>query len=78
MACSRISRREPWCRIVAGERSWCGGNFNGDGVVDGQDFIEWNTNKFTSSDSLSAVPEPTGTLMLILSIAAFGLRRWKT
>ena len=31
------------------------GDANLDGVVDGPDFLAWNTNKFTSSDGVLAV-----------------------
>ncbi len=40
---------------------WCDGDFNADGVTDGQDFIAWNSNKFTSSDLAVNVPKPTAT-----------------
>jgi autotransporter-associated beta strand protein len=47
---------------------WCGGDFTADGVVDGGDFIAWNANKFTSSDGLSAVPEPGTGLLTFLGL----------
>jgi hypothetical protein len=55
------------------DTAWCNGNFNGDGVVDGQDFIEWNSRKFMSSDSSSAVPEPSVALLSLCGLA--GLSR---
>jgi hypothetical protein len=39
--------------------------------VDGLDFVLWNDNKFTSSDSVSAVPEPCMGVFLIGAL--FGL-----
>ena len=51
--------------------AWCAGDFNADGTVDGLDFIVWNANKFTSADAgVSAVPEPTATLSLLIGLAA--------
>ena len=58
------------------EASWCHGDFNADGVIDGQDWIEWNNNKFMSSDSVTAVPEPTlGIWWLVLGVVATVRRR---
>ena len=52
---------------------WSHGDFNGDGVVDGQDFILWNGNKFTSSDAVAAVPEPSMPI-LALFLMLLGVR----
>ncbi|MEM7312639.1 MAG: PEP-CTERM sorting domain-containing protein, partial [Planctomycetota bacterium] len=47
--------------------AWCSGDFNADGVVDVSDFGLWNGNKFTSSsDAAAAVPEPVGSVALLL------------
>ncbi len=62
---------------------FCSGDFNMDGQVDGPDFIVWNGLKFQSSDAARAtmaatvVPEPNSALvlLLVLSTAAWGLRR---
>jgi hypothetical protein len=58
--------------------AWCNGDFNADGVVDGLDFILWNENKFSSSDGVSAVPEPGTTVllwvMLLVSLSGTGRR----
>jgi hypothetical protein len=53
--------------------AWCHGDFNADGAVNGEDFLIWNATKFTSSD-VTAVPEPTVWLALLLA-AAIPLRR---
>jgi len=58
---------------------WNDGDFNGDGVVDGQDFILWNNSKFQSSDSVSAVPEPTmGIWFVVLMVASVSRLRHLT
>jgi hypothetical protein len=54
---------------------WCAGDFNADGIVDGLDFIQWNDNKFTSADHQVAVPEPTGFLLLLVSLPLVLRRR---
>ncbi len=55
---------------------WCAGNFNADSVVDGSDFLIWNSHKFLSSDqSQVAVPEPTGCILILLSL--IGGRRFR-
>ena len=43
------------------------GDANGDGFTDARDF-EWNDNKFLSSDSVSAVPEPGLVGVLIATV----------
>ena len=44
---------------------------NGDGFTDGQDFIIWNQNKFTSAQRRSAaVPEPCSAALLVLGLLA--------
>lgn len=53
--------------------AWCQGDFNADGIVDGSDFGLWNGNKFQASDGMQAVPEPGGSIWLIL--AAWWARR---
>lgn len=53
---------------------WDFGDFNGDGIGDGLDFALWNNEKFTSSDGVSAVPEPRVLCPLIFLFAASGRR----
>ena len=55
--------------------TWCGGDFNADGLVDGLDFILWNANKFMSSDSVSAVPEPGTWVLWFVAVLLFGAKR---
>jgi hypothetical protein len=56
--------------------AWCKGDFNADGVVDGQDFIAWNTNKFQSAlDGAAQVPEPWAATMLWVGFLASFVRR---
>jgi hypothetical protein len=56
---------------------WDAGDFNGDGINDGQDFILWNENKFTSSDGVSAVPEPDmRALIMVMLIGMIVVRRY--
>jgi hypothetical protein len=59
----------------SGNLLWSAGDFNADGVVDGQDFILWNENKFTSSDGISAVPEPGMGVLLIASLIILAVVR---
>jgi hypothetical protein len=47
---------------------WSLGDLNADGFTDGLDFIIWNANKFTSSDGVSAVPEPGMGVLLIAGL----------
>lgn len=47
---------------------WSEGNFLPGGVVDGEDFQQWNENEFPSSP-IAAVPEP-GTALLLLACVA--------
>ena len=56
---------------------WDQGNFNGDAVTDGLDFLDWNDNKFTSSD-IATVPEPTGSLAVLLLFVASCRRMGRT
>ena len=59
-----------------GSLLWDDGDFNGDGFVDGLDFIEWNANKFTSSDGVTAVPEPVaGQYLAVVFALLAALRR---
>ncbi|MEM7313001.1 MAG: PEP-CTERM sorting domain-containing protein, partial [Planctomycetota bacterium] len=57
--------------------AWSGADFNADGFVDVSDFNTWNANKFQSADSPAAVPEPTGTVLLLFGIAAMAFYRRK-
>ena len=54
---------------------WSLGDANGDGVTDGQDFIEWNTNKFMSSDAEAAVPEPGMSVFLMAALIGLAVVR---
>jgi len=46
------------------------GDFNFDGFVDGQDFIIWNSYKFTSvGDDVFGVPEPCAGLFFLTACA---------
>ena len=56
--------------------NWCAGDFNADGFVDGLDFLVWNSYKFQSSDTdgQQTVPEGTGTVVLVLTMIAHGIR----
>ena len=55
---------------------WSLGDANGDGATDGADFIIWNGNKFMSSDAVSAVPEPTMSIVwLLLGMVPLARRR---
>ncbi len=49
--------------------AWDDGDFNGDGFVDGQDFVLWNSSKFTSSD-VKQVPETGGVNLLPWGLSA--------
>lgn len=51
---------------------WDNADLNGDGFVDGRDFLHWNANKFTSSD-VASVPEPAA-LVLLLMATVLGCR----
>ncbi len=58
--------------------AWCNGDFNADGAIGGQDFIIWSENKFTSSDGVTAVPEPgTGVFLVgvLISVTVVRPRR---
>lgn len=55
--------------------AWCAGDFDASGFVDGADFLIWNNNKFQTADSVSAVPEPTSLVALLLGIVGLALRR---
>jgi hypothetical protein len=48
--------------------SYCHGDFNADGFIDGTDFVEWNDNRFMSS-GLIAVPEPALGVWLLTTLA---------
>ncbi len=48
--------------------AWSGGDFNADGSVDESDFAVWNSNKFRSSITAMAVPEPDGSLGFVLGL----------
>ena len=53
---------------------WSLGDANGDGFTDGQDFVIWNGRKFQSSaDGVSAVPEPSTTLLWLVALVAIGV-----
>ena len=45
------------------------GDFNADGVVDGQDYTAWNLNKFNSSFPAATVPEPAAATILLSLLA---------
>ena len=51
--------------------AWCSGNFNADGVIDTADFNLWNLNKFQASGSVSTIPEPSG--FIVVAITLLGL-----
>ena len=53
--------------------NWLTGDFNGDGLTNGTDFLIWNQFKFTSVDAaaVATVPEPSATLMLVTTLAAW-------
>jgi len=51
------------------QAAWTKGDFDVNGTIDGQDFILWNANKFTSVGQANAVPEPTGSTLLLLLFA---------
>jgi hypothetical protein len=48
--------------------AWCSGDFTANGIVDGFDFGIWNTHKFTSSATTSVVPEPIGSLLVVVAL----------
>ena len=48
--------------------AWCGGDFNHDGTTDVSDFNLWNFSK--GLGPTQSVPEPSGTLWLVVSLAA--------
>ncbi len=54
---------------------WSLADFDGSGFTDGSDFILWNANKFQSADSIQNVPEPSGLLLLLVSIALGAVTR---
>jgi len=54
-----------------------GADFNADGVTDGQDFLAWNIYKFSSSDGVSAVPEPRTAGWSFIAFVIFGLARMR-
>lgn len=64
------------------------GDFNGDGRVDGLDFLEWQRNPSVGSladweanygnpvtEAISAVPEPTSLLLVLGALSSLGLQR---
>ena len=55
--------------MISANLLWNFGDFDGDGFTDGVDFIQWNQNKFSSSDSV-AVPEPRAARWLVLVAVA--------
>jgi probable HAF family extracellular repeat protein len=55
--------------------AWCSGDFNADGTVNGDDFVLWNANKFMSSDSVSAVPEPSTVVVLFAAVLGLAVVR---
>lgn len=54
---------------------WSLGDANADGITDGLDFIEWNANKFMSSDGVNAVPEPRIGVFLLAALSALAVVR---
>ncbi len=54
---------------------WSLADFDGSGFTDGSDFILWNANKFQSADSIQNVPEPSGLLLFLVSIALGAVTR---
>ncbi|MCA9262600.1 MAG: PEP-CTERM sorting domain-containing protein [Planctomycetales bacterium] len=55
---------------------WDDGNFTGDRFVDVEDYNILNANKYASSYNASPVPEPSGMLLIVLSVlASLGYRR---
>jgi hypothetical protein len=54
--------------------SYCHGDINGDGGVDGNDFLLWNATKFQTSDVLP-VPEPQMPWLAFAFVFAVRLRR---
>jgi hypothetical protein len=51
------------------------GDANGDGWVDGRDFLIWQRQAGGGSPALTAVPEPGSWVLLVLAVAGFQLRR---
>ena len=55
--------------------TWASGDFNGDGITNGIDFVIWNDNKFTSVD-MNVVPEPNAlSMVMLVALGLFALRR---
>ena len=44
--------------MMSGATGWASGDFSCDGVIDGQDFIEWNRYKFTQTGMQNALAGP--------------------
>ncbi len=45
--------------MMAGASGWAAGDFSCDGIIDGQDFIEWNRFKFTQTPLAESLANPT-------------------
>ncbi len=54
---------------------WSGGDFNADGVTNRADFAIWNTNRFSVTSLASAVPEPDGSVWMLLAVVSLALHR---